>query len=88
MGFYYGPSEPPPEDKPPGCLDALIITRAVFAIIMPVAIAIVVLVIDVAAIFALFAVHPALALIPIALTAVGIWWLARWDQQRHRPPGL
>ena len=88
MGYYYDRGDAEPDDKPPGCLDALLITRAVFAVIAPVAIAMVVLLIDVAAIFVLFAIHPALALIPVAISAVGVWLLARWDQQRHRPPGL
>jgi hypothetical protein len=46
------------------------------------------LLVDVAAIIVLFTRHPALALIPVAITAVAIWLFARWEQQRFRPPGL
>jgi hypothetical protein len=89
MGFYYGPSsDEQPEEKPPGCLDALFITRAVFAVIAPVVIAMMLILLVIGLIFVLFAQHPALALIPIALVAVGIWLYARWEQQRFRPPGL
>jgi len=88
MGFYYGSSEEPPEEKPPGCLETLVIMRAVFSVIMPVVIAMILVLVDVAAIFVLFTKHPALALIPIAITALAIWLFARWEQRRFRPPGL
>jgi hypothetical protein len=88
MGFYYGPAEPKPEDKPPGCLETLVIMRAVFAVIMPAVIAMIAVMVDVAAIFVLFTKHPALALIPVALTILAIWLFARWEQRRFRPPGV
>ncbi|MEX2225676.1 MAG: hypothetical protein WEB52_04410 [Dehalococcoidia bacterium] len=88
MGYYHDSSGPPPEDKPPGCLETLVIMRAVFAVIVPVLIAMIVLVVDIAVIFVLFTRHPALALIPVAFTVIGIWLFARWDQQRFRPPGV
>lgn len=88
MGFYYGSSEPPADDKPPGCLDALLIARAVFAVILPIALAMIVLLVDISVTLWAFTVHPALALVPIVLSAVAIWLLARWDQRRHRPAGL
>jgi hypothetical protein len=44
--------------------------------------------IDVAVIFYLFTTWPPLALIPIAITALAVHLVARWDQRRHRPPGL
>lgn len=87
MGFYYGSSEPP-EDKPPGCLDALLIVRAVFAVILPIALAMIVLLVDISLTLWAFTVHPALALIPVGLSAVAIWLFARWDQRRNRPAGL
>jgi hypothetical protein len=89
VGFYYDSGQQPQrEEKPPGCLDALIITRAVFGVLMWPLLAIVVVLADVALIFYAFTVHPAWALLPLALTAVGIWLFARWEQQRFRPPGL
>ena len=86
MGFYYGTSDPPPEEEKPGCLDALLITRAVFAVLMWPLLALIVVVADVGAIFWCFAIHPALALIPVALTVVGVWLFSRWEQGRFRPP--
>jgi hypothetical protein len=38
--------------------------------------------------FVLFAVHPALALVPIAAIILGVVLFARWEQKRFRPPGL
>lgn len=38
--------------------------------------------------FVLFAIHPALALLPIAALGIGLWLFARWEQGRFRPPGL
>ena len=87
MGYYYERSAKPEEEKPPGCLETLLIMRAVFGVIMPVVIAMIVLIADLAAIFVLYSISPALALIPIALTAAAIWLVARWDRNRV-PPGL
>jgi hypothetical protein len=87
VGYYYD-QKPPDEEKPPGCLDALLITRAVFGILFwPVA-AIFVVLVDLGVIFYLFTIHPAWALIPLALSGIGIWLFARWEQQRFRPPDL
>ena len=39
MGFYYGPSKPPEEKEPGGCMEALILTRAAFgALALPIGI--------------------------------------------------
>ena len=86
MGFYYGSNQPEPEEKPPGCIDVLVVTRAVFSVLLWPLLALFIFVLDVAVIFWTFAVHPALALVPIALTAIGIWLFARWEQRRARPP--
>ena len=87
MGYYYEPSSQPEDEKPPGCLETLVIMRAVFAVILPIVIAMIVLIADLAAIFVLYSIYPALALIPIALTVAAIWLVARWDRNRV-PPGL
>ena len=87
MGYYYEPSSQPEDEKPPGCLETLVIMRAVFAVILPIVIAMILLVADLAAIFVLYSIYPALALIPIALTIAAIWLVARWDRNRV-PPGL
>jgi hypothetical protein len=90
MGFYYGPSsqDPQPEEKPPGCLDALLITRAVFGVLMWPVIAMIAVVADIVIIIWAFSVHPALALVPVAATAAGVAAFARWEQGRFRPPEL
>jgi hypothetical protein len=88
MGFYYEQQPAPDEEKPPGCLDALLITRAVFGVLFWPMLAIFAVLLDIAVTFYLFTVHPALALIPIALTGVVLWLFARWEQQRFRPPDL
>lgn len=82
--MYYDQG-PPTDGKGPGCLDALVITRVVFELLFwPVAVMLLVLG-DLAAVFYLFTVHPALALIPLGIAALGVWLLARWDQRRHNP---
>ena len=85
MGFYYG-QQRPDEDKPPGCMDALIITRAVFAVIIPVMLVLFAVLGLAAMIFILFTVQPALALIPLGILLVGLWLFARWEQGRAPPP--
>ena len=89
MGFYHE-QRPPNDDKPekPGCLDAIVITRAVFQMLFwPVA-AMILVVVDIGFIFYLFTVHPALALIPIAFTFGVVMLLIRWDQHRDHPGSL
>jgi hypothetical protein len=88
MGFYYGPSSSgqEPEEKPPGCMDALIITRAVFSVMFWPLLAMILVVVDVAIIFYAFFVHPALALIPLGLTVAVIAGFAQWDRSRGAPP--
>ncbi|HEY8172897.1 MAG TPA: hypothetical protein VIH21_07400 [Dehalococcoidia bacterium] len=84
MGYYY--DRPPNEEKPPGCLDVLLITRAVFAVIMiPVGILFGVF-FFLSAAFYLFTFHAALGLIPIGVLIAAVWLFARWEQRRARPP--
>jgi len=86
MAYYE--QQPPPEDERPGCMDALMITRAVFSILFwPIALLFAV-VIDVAVISLLFFTYPPLALIPVAITGVAIWLFSRWERHRFRPPDL
>ena len=85
MGYYY---DREPQEKPPGCLDALLITRAALAVILIPIVVIVLFIMDVVATFALFAIHPALALLTTVPTVAAVWLFARWEQRRFRPPGL
>ena len=89
VGFYYGRDEEPPaqEEKPPGCLDTLLVTRAVFAVLLPIVGVLIIVFVDIALVLYLFARHPALALIPVAVTALAIWAYAQWEQRKFRPPG-
>jgi hypothetical protein len=84
---YY---EQPPDDqeKPPGCLEALVITRAVFGVILIPFLLMLSVIIDVAIAFLLYGVYPALALIPLGVTIVAVWGYARWEQHKYRPPDL
>lgn len=90
MGFYYGPesNEPAPQEKPPGCMDVIVITRAVFSVLLWPMVALFAVVIDVGAIFWAFSIHPALALIPIGLTVLVVWLFSRWEQRNIRSDGL
>jgi hypothetical protein len=90
MGFYYGSDGDgaPGKEKPPGCLETLIVTRAVFGVLIWPLLAFAAIGLTIGVTIWLFAMHPALALIPVALAAVGIFFYARWEQQRFRPPGL
>lgn len=85
---YYSDQGPPDKEQPPGCLDALLITRAVFGVMMWPVLAMVLVVVDAGVIFHLYSLHPGLALIPIGMTAGALWLFARWEQKRFRPPGL
>ncbi len=80
--------EVPRQDARPGCRDVWVITLAVFAVILPIVGAIIAILGALTATFVLFTIHPALALIPIALTAAAIFAFARWERERFKPPGL
>lgn len=80
--------EVPQQEQRPGCRDAWVITLAVFAVILPVLLAILALLAGVTIAFVLFTVHPALALIPLAVMGLAVYAFSRWDQNRNRPPGL
>ena len=80
--------EVPKQDARPGCRDVWVLTLAVFAVILPIVGVIIALLGAITATFVLFTIHPALALIPIALTAAAIYAFARWDRGRFKPPGL
>jgi hypothetical protein len=66
-------------------MDVFVITRAIMGMLLIPIAALFFVIADIAAIIWLLTVHPALALIPIALTAVAIWLLARWDRRRGHP---
>lgn len=83
---YYEQRPQHNRDKPPGCLDAIAITRAIFGVLAwPVAVMFVVI-FDLSVTFYLYATRPVLALIPVLITAAAIWVFVRWEQHRFRPP--
>ena len=89
MGFYYEQRPPDRDDEQnPGCLDALVISRAILQVLFWPVIVLVLVVLDIAVTFVLFTIHPALALIPIGVTVAAVYLFARWEQQHFRPPDL
>ena len=61
---------------------------AVFGVIIPVMLVLIALLGGVVLAFVLLTVHPALALIPIAVMALAVYAFSRWDQSRNKPSGL
>ncbi len=88
MGFYYGPGQTPePEKEPGGCMEVLIITRAVFGILaIPLAIMLG-LILGIVALVALFSLNSFLGLAGIAAIVVGIAFYARWERGRFHSSG-
>ena len=84
--MVYYDRQPPPEDERPGCLDALLITRAVFGILFWPLMLMFAAVMDGTITVLLFTSYAPLALIPIAITVAGIWIFARWERTHFRPP--
>jgi hypothetical protein len=79
--------ESPPQ-QPSGCRDVFVLTRAVFAIILPAVLALVAVLGAFMAALILLTVHPALVLIPVGVVLLGLYLFARWERKRFRPPEL
>ncbi len=62
------------------------LTRAVFAVILLPLLAVIGVLGALIGTLILFALHPALALLPIAALVVGVVLFARWEQRHTRPP--
>lgn len=86
MGYYY--EQGPPEEKPPGCIDALVLTRAMLSILLVPLAVIFAVGVGVVVAFYLFTLHPALVFVPVGIGAAAVWAYARWEQRHLRPPGL
>ena len=79
--------EPPRhEEERPGCRDVWVLSRATFAVILWPLLAMFGVLGAVGLAFALLAVHPALALLPIAALVAGLLLFARWEGRG--PPDL
>lgn len=82
MGFYHGPSTPPPEKEPGGCMEALILTRAAFgALALPLLI-LFGAVAGLLVVFYLFTIHPLLGLFGIVAIVLLVALYARWERNR------
>ena len=77
-----------PQEEPGGCLEVWVLTRAMFGILFWPLLALVGFVLAVMLVLFLFTVHPALALIPVAAIALGVYFFAHWEQRHFRPPGI
>jgi hypothetical protein len=81
---YYEQQRPDDREKPPGCLDVILITRAVFGVLLwPLSVMFVVI-LDLGVTFYLYATQPLLALIPVAITAAAICGFTLWERHRYR----
>jgi uncharacterized membrane-anchored protein len=85
LASMYYEEQTPPEEKP-GCRDVWILTRAVFGVILPVLGVFIAILVALAVAFMLFAVHPALALLPIAALGAVIFAFAFWERSNYGPP--
>ncbi len=77
--------EPPTEERA-GCGETWALTRAAFAVLIPVMLALFAVFGAIIAAVVLFNVYPALALLPAGAVALGIYAFARWERSQHPPP--
>jgi hypothetical protein len=84
MGFYYGKSEPPEEEQPHGCLDVLLLTRAVFGVLLVPLAALVGSLAAIGLILYLFSRWWVLGVAGLAAAAVVIYLYARWERNHFR----
>ena len=83
MGFYYGPSKQPDEEKEPGgCMEALILTRAAFgALAIPIAV-LIGAILGIVLLFVAFSIHWLAGLLYIGLIVAGVAVYARWERKK------
>jgi polyferredoxin len=81
---YYEQQRPDDREQPPGCLDVIVITRAVFGVLMWPLVIMFVAILDLGVTFYLYATRPLLALIPVAVTAAAIGGFTIWERHRYR----
>ena len=77
--------EPPSEERP-GCRETLVLTRAAFAVLIPIFAAMIAVLTLVMVTLLLLLTRPLLALLPVAALVGGIMLYARWERGRYRPP--
>ncbi len=76
--------EPPVEERA-GCGETWALTRAAFAVLIPVFLAMFGVFGAIIVAVVLFTIHPALALLPLGAVALGIYAFARWERSQHPP---
>lgn len=84
MGFYYDKQPPKPEKEPGGCLEALIISRAVFGVLAVPLGVLLGLILAVVVLVALFSLAWYVGLVGILAIAAGVGAYARWERRRFR----
>ena len=83
MSFYYGPSKPPEEKEPGGCLEALILTRAAFSVLLPLIGVLFGAMVGLVGVLYLFTLHPLIGLLGLAALVGVIVLFARWERRRY-----
>lgn len=82
--MYHEPQREPKE--PSGCLEALILTRAVFGILLWPLVAIVAVVLGIVVVLTLLFTNALLGLLALAAVIAAVAVFAWWDRRRHQPP--
>jgi len=67
-----------------GCREALLLTWIAFGVLAPILLVLVGVLLLAMLVLLLLAKHPALALIPIAIAAAGLYALYRWERSHDR----
>ncbi len=78
--------EPPGDEEPSGCLDTIVLTRAMLAVLFWPVMAMMGVLLVAAFGLVLYSIHPALVLIPIAIVGLVLYLFARWEQRHYPPP--
>lgn len=83
--MYYGKQEPSkPEKEPGGCLEALVISRAVFGVLaVPIGV-LLALILAVVLLVVLFSAGWYFGVVGLVLIGGGVVAYARWERQRFR----
>ena len=84
MGFYYGQSEPPQEEQPSGCRDVILLTRAVFGVLLVPIGALTGVLAAVGLLIFLFSRSWILGLVGLAVAALAVYLYARWERRHFR----
>ena len=87
MGYYYGPSEPPPDKEQGGCRDALILTRAVFGVLFWPLIILFGTIVALVLLFYLFSIFWLFGVLALVAVGAAVGLYARWERHHYMGPG-